>query len=71
MPQSISPPPPLWRTWHLQLACGALLIVALGLAWLVENQQRIRLRADRFADPVAYPKDSFLNPNDSIAWWSD
>jgi prepilin-type processing-associated H-X9-DG protein len=27
--------------------------------------------ADRFADPIAYPPASFLNPNDSIAWWSD
>ena len=52
---SIPIPPPLWRTCRLQLACGGLLIIALGLAWLVENQQRIRLRIELEAYEQAGP----------------
>src|SRR6185295_6753327 len=39
----------------LQFACGSVLIIALGLAWLVENQQRIRLRVELEAYEQAGP----------------
>jgi len=65
-----------WLSGGLHTATG-LTLAASGIdGGQLQDPTKPQLRyrgpgADRFADPVAYPKDSFLNPNDSIAWWSD
>jgi prepilin-type processing-associated H-X9-DG protein len=65
------------------LALGGLHTPPAG-RWRFGHRRRAVAGSDQAAAPLsragarslcrsggAYPKDSFLNPNDSIAWWSD